>query len=119
IDASGAWESVWETTDLIYDLSATDDGGALIATGPNGRLYRIGKDRDVWLVTGVDAKQITRFAGRVRSGARMPALVTANPGRVLPPGPSDQASATFISPVRDSRSIATWGLLRWESTGAV
>lgn len=119
IDPTGAWESVWESTDLIYDLSATDDGGALVATGPNGRLYRVGKDRDVWLVTGVDAKQITRFAGRGRAGVTMPALVTANPGRVLTPGPGDQTSATFVSPVRDSRSIATWGLLRWESTGAV
>jgi hypothetical protein len=70
-------------------------------------------------VTGVDAKQITRFAGRARAGARTPAFATANPGRVLVPGSGDQTPATFMSAVRDSRSIAAWGLMRWDATGGV
>jgi sugar lactone lactonase YvrE len=119
IDANGSWESVWETTDLIYDVSAQDDGSVLVATGPSGRLYRVGKARDVLLVTGVDAKQITRFAGRTRAGSRVPAFATANPGRVLAPGAGDASAATYTSQVRDSKSIAAWGLLRWEATGPV
>jgi hypothetical protein len=119
VDTSGNWEAVWETTDLIYDVAAQDDGSALVATGPNGRLYRVGRAREVVLVTGVDAKQITRFAGRAASGGRMPAMATANPGRVLAPGGSDQTPATFVSAVRDSRSSATWGLVRWEAVGGV
>lgn len=119
IDANGSWESVWETTELIYDVSAQDDGSVLVATGPTGRLYRVGRARDVVLVTGVDAKQITRFGGRARAGSRVPTLVTANPGRILTPGTGDAATATYTSPVRDSKSIAAWGLLRWEATGPV
>jgi hypothetical protein len=118
IDASGSWEPMWETTDLIYDLSLTDDGSVLAATGPDGRLYRIERGRNVLLLTGVDAKQITRFAGAAKAGASVPSLATANPGRVMSAGAAT-GSASFTSPVKDSKSIATWGLIRWEGTGAV
>jgi hypothetical protein len=63
IESSGAWEAVWESQDTIYDLAVGDDGRVAIATGPEGRLYRLEPGREVLLLTGVDAKQITRFAG--------------------------------------------------------
>ena len=85
IDPAGAWEPIWETPDLIYDLAVADDGGVLVATGPEGRLYRIERSRDVLLLTGVDAKQITRFAGAPKPGARLAPFATANPGRVMAP----------------------------------
>ena len=119
IDPSGTWEAVWETPDIIYDIVAAPDGHVLAASGPDGRLYRIERERDVLLLTGVDAKQITRFAGPPRAGARTAAFATANPGRVFSPGAGDQYPATYISSVRDSKSVATWGLARWESTGTV
>jgi len=120
IDPSGAWEPVWTSTDLIYDINLADDGSVLAATGPEGRLYRVEKSSDVLLLTGVDAKQITRFAGPIRAGSRLPALATANPGRVMSATTgSNDAPATFTSPVRDSKSIATWGLIRWEATTGV
>ena len=118
IDANGTWEPMWETSDLIYDLTVTDDGSVLAATGPDGRLYRIERGRSVLLLTGVDAKQITRFAGAAKAGSPAPALATANPGRVMTAGGSE-GSASFMSPVRDSKSIATWGLIRWEGAGPV
>jgi hypothetical protein len=116
IDANGSWESLWETPDLIYDLSVTEDGSVLAATGPDGRLYRVERGRNVMLLTGVDAKQITRFAGPVKAGATVPSLATANPGRVMSAGTAP-GPASFTSPVKDSKSIATWGLIRWEGTG--
>jgi hypothetical protein len=119
IDPGGTWEAVWETADVIYDVAASPEGHVLAATGPAGRLYRIERERDVMLLTGVDAKQITRFAGPPRAGMRTPAFATANPGRVLSPGPGDQYPATYVSSVRDSKSVATWGLVRWESAGTV
>jgi hypothetical protein len=119
IDPSGTWEAIWDTPDVIYDIAVADDG-VLAATGPEGRLYRVDKNRDVLLLTGVDAKQITRFASAPKSGARIAAFATANPGRVMAPGgAADQNSVTYVSSVRDSKSVATWGLLRWESAGPV
>src|SRR5579871_4033081 len=82
IAVDGTWEDIWSTPDLIYDVSATADGGLLVATGPEGRLYQIDRNRDVSLLTGVDAKEITRFASDPATH-RLTAFATANPGRVL------------------------------------
>jgi len=117
IDPSGTWESVWNSPDVIYDIAATVEG-VLVATGPAGRLYRVDANRDVSLLTGVDARQITRFA-RTMPGGPVTAFATANPGRVVAIGSGQQAPATYVSAVRDSRSSATWGLIRWEATGGV
>jgi hypothetical protein len=116
IDASGSWEEVWTTSDLVYDLSARADGGVLMATGPEGRLYTITPDLDVFLFTGVDARQITRFA----SGApEASAFATANPGRVVALGPGVQSPARYVSSVLDTKSVATWGIIRWDATAGV
>ena len=117
IDTNGSWESLWETPDLIYDVAA-DAEGVLVATGPEGRLYRVGPTREVFLLTGVDAKQITRFA-RSGTGNALTAFATANPGRVVSIGTSRQTPATYLSPVRDTKSASTWGLIRWEGRGPV
>jgi hypothetical protein len=73
------------------------------------------QNREVLLLTGVDAKQITRLAGNADS----PTFATANPGRVFSTGARTQSPATYISPVRDTKSVSTWGILRWEAIGAV
>lgn len=119
IDPAGTWESVWTTEDVIYDITAADASAVLIGSGPAGRLYRLDRTGSVVLLTGVDARQITRFASGVRPASRLPIFGTANPGRVLAPSPQDQAPASLISTVRDSRSIATWGLIRWEASDTV
>jgi hypothetical protein len=118
IDAAGSWEQMWATPDLVYDLASQTDGGVLVATGPEGRLYKIERRLDVLLLTGVDARQVTRFASRTR-GAALTAFATANPGRVISVGTAAQSPARFLSAVQDTKSVATWGLLRWESTGGV
>jgi hypothetical protein len=117
VDPNGSWEAIWETADVIYDIAA-DAEGVLVATGPEGRLYRVGPSREVFLLTGVDARQITRFA-RGTSGPALTAFATANPGRVVSLGTSKQTPASYISSVRDTKSASSWGLIRWESRGSV
>ena len=120
IEPSGTWESMWETSDLVYDVAATDDGGVLVATGPEGRLFKVERTREVLLLTGVDAKQITRFAsGGTPKVRRLSAFATATPGRVVSVGTGVQSPATYVSSVRDSKSVASWGLIRWEGAGTV
>ena len=114
VATNGTWEAVWTTGDVIYDVAADGDG-VMVATGPAGRLYRVGRARDVSLLTGVDAKQITRFVQRDRTRA-LAAFATANPGRVVAVGTSEQSPAAYVSSVRDTKSAATWGLIRWEAT---
>jgi sugar lactone lactonase YvrE len=118
IDPSGTWEQIWATADLVYDLAAQNDGGVLVATGPEGRLYKVERRLDVLLLTGVDARQVTRFASRTR-GAALSSFATANPGRVVSVGTGVQSPARYLSSVQDTKTVATWGLIRWESTGGV
>jgi hypothetical protein len=118
IAVDGTWEPVWETSDLVYDVAVDADGTVLAATGPEGRLYRLGPERAVSLMTGVDAGQLTRFA-RQANRPGVAAFATANPGRVVAIGSDAQSPATYLSSVLDTRTVATWGLIRWESTGAV
>jgi len=117
IDSSGSWESFWETPDLIYDIAMQADGPLLVSTGPEGRLYTLQPNREVFLHTGVDAKQITRL---LVTGGRGPSVMaTANPGRLIALGSADQSPATYVSPVRDTKSASAWGAIRWEATGPV
>jgi hypothetical protein len=117
IDPNGAWESFWESTDLIYDIALKPDGTLLAASGPEGRLYSVQQDRQVFLDTGVDAKQITRLI--VPAGTMPAVIATANPGRVITIGPAAQSPAVYTSPVRDTKSASGWGTIRWESSGQV
>jgi len=117
VDASGVWDPLWETTDAIYDLAAIDDRTVLAATGPDGRLYQLGLDGTVVLVSSVDARQVTRL---LRDGART-LMVSANPGRVLAlnTSPAPTGSATYRSPVRDAKTLAQWGAIQWDGSGLV
>lgn len=118
IDSNGSWEEIWTTGDVVYDLAAQADGGVLVATGPEGRLYKISSGLDVFLFTGVDARQITRFAS-APGGEAISAFATSNPGRVMVVGAGEQTSARYLSSVLDTNSVATWGIVRWDSTGSV
>ncbi len=117
VDASGVWDPLWETTDAIYDLAVVDDRTVLAATGPEGRLYQLGVDGSVLLLSSVDARQVTRL---LRDGART-LMVSANPGRVLAlnTSPAPTGAATYRSPVRDAKTQAQWGSIQWDGTGSV
>jgi hypothetical protein len=117
VDAAGVWDPLWETTDAIYDLAVIDDRTVLAATGPDGRLYQLHMDGTVLLLSSVDARQVTRL---LRDGTRT-LMVSANPGRVLALNTTDNASstATYRSPVRDARTLAQWGTIQWDGSGAV
>lgn len=117
VDASGIWDPLWETTDAIYDLAVINDRTVLAATGPEGRLYQLGLDGTVLLLSSVDARQVTRL---LRDGDRT-LMVSANPGRVLALSSSaaPAGSATYRSPVRDAKTLAQWGSIQWDGTGLV
>jgi hypothetical protein len=117
--ADGTWDALWETTDAVYDLALRNDGNLLVATGPEGRLYQVSTTAATWgavsLINTADAKQITRLAV---DGTRTLA-VTANPGRVVAIGATTASAPSYVSSVRDAKTQAQWGSIRWEGAGAV
>ncbi len=115
IAPAGLPEALWETTDIVYDLAAAEAGGVLAATGPDGHIFSIRSNGTDVLMNGVDAKQVTRM---VRSGERV-LLATSNPGRVQMMGTALASPGVFLSAVRDAKTSARWGSIRWESSGPV
>lgn len=115
IPSAGLPEALWETSDVVYDITTGDAGSILAATGPDGHIFSIRPNGTDILINGVDARQVTRMA---RSGERL-LLATSNPGRVQSIGTALATPGVFLSAARDAKTSARWGSIRWEATGPV
>jgi sugar lactone lactonase YvrE len=114
IAPDGEWMIVWESPDDIpYDVVVEPSGALLIATGSKGKLFRLsGNPTLTTLVTRAEAQQITAFA-QDRSGRLV--LATANPGRILRIAATPTTRGTYLSEVKDTATVATWGAIRWRA----
>ncbi len=114
IGADGAWDTVWESArDTPYDVSTDGRGGLLIGTGPDGRIYHVSADPPrVRLLARAPARQVTRFAAGAGGAVY---YATANPGKVYRLLPGQAGEGTYVSEVRDARTVARWGALRWHA----
>ena len=119
IREDGVWDVIWEsTTDAPYDVAlSTDEAGrhsVLVGTGANGKIFRVmDNPPQVILLTRAPAKQITRFVTTADGGHY---YVTANPGKVHRLSAAQAGSGSYVSDVRDARTVATWGTVRWSAT---
>jgi hypothetical protein len=110
----GLWDLLWESRDdSPYDVAIEPDGSLLVATGANGKLFRLtGDPMRPTLVTRVTAQQATMLH---RAGDRT-LVTTANPGLLLAVSAGRAARGTYESDVKDARMVATWGTLSWRAT---
>jgi hypothetical protein len=107
----GLWDLLWESPDdSPYDLAIESDGAVLVASGPQGRLYRLeGDPPRATLLGRAPAKQVTRFL----AASKGTYYATANPGKVFRLGPGRAALGTYISDVRDTQTVSIWGTISW------
>ena len=115
VKPDGVWDVIWQSpNDVPYDLLIDDTDGLVVGTGPNGRIYRlVGEPATATLITRVAASQITTMT--YAPGRRLH-FGTANPGKLFALSDSMAAEGTYFSDVRDARTIATWGTIRWTSS---
>ena len=111
----GVWDTVWESTeDLPYDASIDTAGNLLIGTGESGKIFQIADDPPtVVLLTRAPAAQVISFASGP-DGAQY--YVTANPGRIYRLTAERASEGTYVSEVRDAKTVATWGTVSWRAT---
>ena len=108
---SGEIDTLWSSTEEMPHSLVVEPGGVLVGTGNKGHVYRIHDDRTWTMLASFPAEQVTSLL-RTASGAVY--LATSNPGRIhaLEAGPA--ATGTFVSKVKDTETVSTWGRVRWE-----
>lgn len=97
---------IWSSSEeLVFDLAAEPgEAGVLAATGPHGKLYRVGANR--WsLERTFDEKQVTLLAGDAVGTNSASALYR------LSEGPRE---GEYVSPVKDTGRTSRYGALRWD-----
>ena len=115
IEPDGVWDIVWKSSvDSPYDVALDDDDRLIIGTGGSGKIFRVTEDPPrVVLLTRAPAEQVTGFVSGT-DGATY--YVTANPGKVYRLPNSRATVGTYLSEVRDTETVTTWGTVRWHAT---
>ena len=109
----GAWDLLWQPReDVPYDLAFEPGGTVLVATGNEGKIYRLSGDpMQPTLVARALVQQVTTLLPD-RDGRML--FATSNPGKVLRLSAARADKGTYTSDVRDAQSVATWGAIKWQ-----
>jgi outer membrane protein assembly factor BamB len=92
--------------------STTGEGGVFVATGTQGKVYRVYKDRTAALALDLPERQVLAL---VRAGVSFLAG-TGDIGGVYRAQPSAGEDASYLSKVLDGEFPSRWGMLRWHGT---
>ena len=98
--------AVWTSSEeLVFDLAADGDSAAVLAaTGPNGKLYRIGSD--TWsLERTLDEKQLTVLTAEGIGTNAASAFYRIVEGK---------RTGEYVSAVKDTGRMSRFGAFRWE-----
>ena len=106
IDADGFVETVRKfEREIVYAVSGGADGGVLLATGPNGRIYDL-RAGELSLIGSVPEKQIVSIDGNV--------VTTTNTGAVYRIETRNAANPEFRSAAKDAERFSRFGHYRIE-----
>jgi hypothetical protein len=114
VNTDGTWDQLWESRDdAPYDVAIDDGGDLVVATGHKGKLYRLSGDplraSLIGRVPGQQSVQLLRADGRTL-------VATSNAGALMRVDAGHADRGTYVSDVRDARSVATWGVVSWRAT---
>ena len=109
---NGAWDLVWQLReDTPYDLAFDGDGSVLVATGNEGKIYRLAGDPlQPTLVARALVQQVTSL---LADGDGRMLFATSNPGKLFRLSAERADRGTYTSDVRDARASAAWGTIKW------
>jgi hypothetical protein len=94
---------------MVYAITGAPDGGILLSTGPQGRLYRV-KDGEVSLLAAVPEKQVVSIS----NGGKETLITTTNSGAVYRMDGTPATKAEFRSAVKDVDRFSHFGHYRIE-----
>jgi hypothetical protein len=112
IEADGRLEQVFSIGDGYFTALALDDEGrAYVATGSEGRVYRVAADRTAVLAIDLPERQALTL---LRTGKSF-LVGTGDVGSVYR-AEAGAEKASYLSRVLDAEFRARWGLLRWHGS---
>ena len=91
--------------EIVYAVSGGENGGVLLATGPNGRIYDL-RDGELSLIGAVPEKQIVSIAGNI--------ITTTNSGAVYRMETRSAQNPEFRSAAKDVERFSRFGNYRIE-----
>jgi outer membrane protein assembly factor BamB len=113
LERDGRIEQVFALSDGYFtSLLADGDGGAYVATGTQGRVYRVNPDRTAALAIDLPERQALTL---LRAGETF-LVGTGDVGGVYRARPAAHGEATYLSRVLDAEWPAHWGRLRWHGS---
>ena len=115
IQPDGGSDLIWQLRDdSPFDLLFENNGNVLVATGNNGKIYRLSGDpMQPTLVARAQVQQVTTLLSE-KSGQIL--FATSNPGKVLRLSAERALTGTYTSEVRDAQAVATWGAIKWQGS---
>lgn len=111
IRPSGEIDTLWSSAEDVPHSAVIAGSSVLVGTGDKGKVYRVGDDRRWALVATLPAEQVTAL---VRASGEGAFLVTSNPARVFALDGTLAAEGRFVSKVKDTGTVSSWGRLSWE-----
>ena len=110
---SGEVDTLWSSSDETPHALVVTGDGVLVGTGNKGKIYRIHNDRTWAMLSSFPADQVTAL---FRGPADSVAVATSNPGKVHAIEPAAGVRGSFVSKVKDTDTVSSWGQVRWEAT---
>lgn len=113
LDRAGQIEQIFSLPEGYFtSLILDESGGAYLATGTQGKVYQVMKDRTVALAIDLPERQaltLVRAAGSFLVG-------TGDVGGVYRAQPAGGDGASYLSKVLDAEFPGRWGMLRWHGS---
>jgi hypothetical protein len=115
IERDGRIEQIFSVADGYFTGLVVDEtsGDVFVASGAQGRVYRVAPDRTAGLAIDLPERQALALA-RVAGGGFL--VGTGDAGAIYRAAPAAGGGATFLSKVFDAETRATFGLLRWRGS---
>jgi len=117
LERDGRIEQIFSVGDGYFTALATDGDGAggsdvYVATGTQGRVYRVSPDRTAALAIDLPERQALTL---LRAGGTF-LVGTGDVGAVYRAHQASGGEATYLSHVLDAEYPARWGLFRWHGS---
>jgi sugar lactone lactonase YvrE len=109
---SGEVDTLWSDSDETPFALAPAPDGVLVGTGGKGDVYLVHDDRTWNMVASFPGEQVTALQAELAGSI---VVATSNPGKLHVLQGRAGEKGTFVSKVRDTDTVSSWGRLRWEA----